>query len=61
MMSNEFEAQFSVFLEHSSYDSAEQALFAVVRAVFLAGWLAAGGTPPQDVRMFQVLHGNGDS
>ena len=36
MMSNEFEAQFSVFLEHSSYDSAEQALFAVVWAAFLA-------------------------
>ena len=34
MMSNEFEAQLSVFLEHLSYDSAEQALFAVVRAAF---------------------------
>ena len=37
MMSNEFEAAFDAFLEHQTYDSAEAALFSVVRAAFTAG------------------------
>ena len=43
MMSNEFEAAFSAFLDQQAYDDAESALFALVRAAFLAGWSAAGG------------------
>lgn len=44
MMSNEFEEAFSEFLDRQTYDEAESALFDVVRAAFLAGWKAAGGT-----------------
>lgn len=41
MMSNAFEAAFDAFLERREYDEAQQAQFALVRAAFLAGWLAA--------------------
>lgn len=55
MMSNEFEQAFDEFLEHPEYDGAENAIFALTRAAFLAGWLAAGGEQPQTERVFQVL------
>ena len=55
MMSNEFEAAFSAFLDQQAYDDAESALFALVRAAVLAGWNAAGGDEPQEETMFQVL------
>ena len=35
-----FEQEFEAFLERREYDAAEAALFAVVRAAFLAGWRA---------------------
>ena len=50
MMSNAFEAAFDAFLERREYDEAQQAQFALVRAAFLAGWLAAGGDRPQQAR-----------
>ena len=55
MMSNAFEAAFDAFLERREYDEAQQAQFALVRAAFLAGWLAAGGDRPQQARLFEVL------
>ena len=55
MMDNEFEAAFSAFLDRHEYDDAENALFEIVRAAFLAGWCAAGGEGPQAERVFQVL------
>lgn len=55
MMSNKFEAAFSIFLDRHEYDDAESALFDIVRAAFLAGWRAAGGEGPQAERVFQVL------
>ena len=45
MMPDEFEKAFSDFLERQEYDAAEDALFTIVRASFIAGWKAAGGTP----------------
>ena len=39
--SDQFEAAFSDFLESNTYDDTEQALFALVRAAFAAGWEAA--------------------
>lgn len=42
------EAAFSAFLERHEYDAAEEALFAVVRSAFLAGWNAAHGSTPQE-------------
>lgn len=43
-----FEAAFASFLERHEYDAAEEALFAVVRSAFLAGWCAAHGSVPQE-------------
>ncbi len=51
MMSNDFEAAFSNFLERREYDEAESALFSIIRAAFLAGWRAAGGEPPTPPRI----------
>ena len=55
MMGNDFEAAFDAFLDRHEYDDAENALFAIVRAAFLAGWQAAGGNVPQPERVFQLL------
>lgn len=52
MMGNEFEAALSAFLDRHEYDDAENALFEIVRAAFLAGWRAAGGEGPQAERFF---------
>lgn len=41
MMSNDFEKAFGDFLDRREYDQAENALFAMVRISFLAGWKAA--------------------
>ena len=56
MMSNEFEKAFSDFIDRREYDTAENALFAMVRIAFTAGWKAAGGAPPQPHRIFQLVH-----
>lgn len=55
MHSNDFEAAFSSFLERHEYDEAEQCLFSMVRTSFTAGWLAAGGAPLQEEKIFQLL------
>ena len=56
MMSNDFEKAFGDFMERREYDQAENALFAMVRIAFTAGWLAAGGDPPQPQKIYQLLH-----
>lgn len=43
MGSSHFEEKFDAFLENQKYDMAQEALFQVVRAAFIAGWEAAGG------------------
>lgn len=55
MQSNDFEAAFDRFLERAEYDAAEAAVFSLVRAAFLAGWRAAGGSPGTSARLFEVL------
>ena len=55
MHTNEFEEAFSNFLERHEYDEAENYLFSMVRLAFSAGWLAAGGAPPQSERIFTLL------
>lgn len=57
MHSNEFEKAFSDFLDRHEYDEAENYLFSMVRIAFAAGWQAAGGTPPQPERIFELLPG----
>ena len=56
MHSNDFEQAFGDFMERREYDQAENALFAMVRIAFKAGWLAAGGEPPQPQKIFQLIH-----
>ena len=40
-----FEAAFGNFLERKEYDKAEEGLFAIVRAAFIAGYAAGKGKP----------------
>ena len=57
MQSDSFEKAFSEFLESKTCDDAEGAVFAAMRAAFLAGWKAAGGdcaVPPDN--MIYLLH-----
>ena len=55
MFSNSFEESFSQFLETREYDEAENILFSAMRRAFIAGWLAAGGEPPNEGRIFQLF------
>ena len=55
MQSNDFEDAFSQFLARHEYDEAESYLFSMVRISFAAGWQAAGGDPPREERLFQLL------
>lgn len=54
-MEDKLEFAFSQFLERQEYDEAEAALFAIVRAAFLAGWKAAGGTMPEKQDIVRIL------
>ena len=56
MQSDAFEQAFGYFLERREYDQAENALFAMVRIAFLAGWKAAGGDPPPLQKVIELLH-----
>ena len=56
MQSDEFEKAFGDFIDRREYDQAEQALFAMVRIAFLAGWKAAGGNAPPPQKIFQIVH-----
>ena len=55
-MKTDFEKAFSDFLDRREYDQAENALFAMVRISFLAGWKAAGGNPPRPQKVFTLFH-----
>lgn len=57
MNQTQFDCAWAEFLQKPEYDAAKAAMFAVTRAAFLAGWLAAGGDAPQEERLFQVLPG----
>lgn len=59
MMPNGFEEAFGTFLERREYDEAESALFSIVRAAFLSGWLAAGGEQPIPQKVFEVIRCGG--
>jgi len=55
MQTNEFERAFEVFMESREYDEAQNALFAMIRKSFEAGWLSAGGEPSIPHRIFEVV------
>ena len=54
-MNDLFEKAFENFLERKEYDEAQEALFHVVRAAFLAGWKAAGGEMPKPQPVVSLL------
>lgn len=56
MRSDKFEKAFSDFLDRREYDQAENALFAMVRISFVAGWKAAGGEPPPPQKVITLIH-----
>ena len=58
-MKPDFEKAFSDFLDRREYDQAENALFAMVRISFLAGWKAAGGDPPKPQKVLTLMHKSG--
>lgn len=53
---NYFAKAFNDFLDRREYDQAENALFAMVRIAFLAGWKAAGGDPPKPQKIVLLMH-----
>lgn len=55
-MEVDFEEAFDDFLARREYDQAENALFSMVRISFVAGWLAAGGEPPQPQKIIELKH-----
>ena len=57
MMSNEFEQALDNFLADKEADDAHQALYDIIRAAFLAGWRSAGGDPPQEQKLFELIPG----
>ncbi len=52
----DFEKTFSSFLENKVYDNADNAIFLLVRAAYLAGWKAAGGEEPQEDKIINIFH-----
>ena len=51
MHSDKFESCFDDFLDVREFEDAEEALFQLVRTAFSAGWIAAGGDPPDMCHM----------
>ena len=60
MYSNDFEEAFGNFLDRTEYDKAANALFAITRAAFQAGWLAACGQPPVPQKLFELIRPDKD-
>ena len=50
MHTDRFEERFGEFLEGKKYDTAQAALFTVVREAFEAGWKAAGQNSPSMIQ-----------
>lgn len=51
----DFEKSFGDFVDRREYDQAESALFSMIRIAFKAGWLAAGGSPPQPQKVIELI------
>lgn len=51
----DFEQSFSNFIDRQEYDQAENALFSMIRISYKAGWLAAGGKPPQPQKVIELI------
>ena len=55
MQNDNFELAFSEFLEQEAYDQAQAAIFALVRAAFLAGWKARECQRPAEIIPLKLL------
>lgn len=55
MQSNDFEKAYADFIDRREYDEAQNALFAMVRVSFEAGWKAAGGEAPTPHKIFELV------
>jgi hypothetical protein len=51
----DFEKTFGEFIDSLLYDKAENDLFSMVRFSFTAGWIAAGGDPPQPGKFVTMM------
>ena len=51
----DYEKAFSNFIDRREYDKAENALYSMIRISFTAGWLAAGGNPPQPQKVVELV------
>ena len=54
MYNDQFEGAFDDFLDAREFEDAEEAFFQLIRAAFAAGWVAAGGAPPDACPMVDV-------
>ena len=45
-------------MDRRDYDEASNAMLALTRSAFIAGWKAAGGTIPKSQPVFTIIEGN---
>lgn len=57
-MEDKFEKAFGDFIDRREYDEASNAMLALTRSAFIAGWKAAGGTMPEPQPVFTILDSN---
>lgn len=57
-MENKFEKAFGDLIGRREYDEASNAMLALTRSAFLAGWKAAGGTMPESQPVFTIIEAN---
>ncbi|MBR5110469.1 MAG: hypothetical protein IK099_09755 [Clostridia bacterium] len=57
-MDDVFEKTFEAFLDRDTYDQAEEALFSLLRAAFIAGWKAAGGKETDTENVVKMVRVN---
>ena len=57
-MEDKLEKAFGDFIDRREYDEASNAMLALTRSAFIAGWKAAGGTMPESHPVFTIIEGN---
>ena len=57
-MEDKLEKAFGDFIDRREYDEASNAMLALTRSAFIAGWKAAGGTILKSQPVFTIIEGN---
>lgn len=57
-MEDKFEKPFGDFIDRREYDEASNAILALTRSAFIAGWKAAGGIMTESQPVFTIIEGN---